>query len=65
MSAELIELSKQDAQQAMDAVYGTGYEISDQDVEMMVEFMAIRTKSIKDKRSACMRKASAERGIEW
>lgn len=56
----------QDANQAMKNVYGDkNYELSDEDIEMMVEFAAIRQQSEMQKRKEFMQAATEQNGTEW
>jgi len=59
------DMHKELAQQACDAVYGKGHEISDHDVEMMVEFMILVHDRKNKIRNAEMIEATEKRGVEW
>jgi hypothetical protein len=60
-----IEMHKELAQEALNRTYGKGYLISDQDVEMMVEFMLLVIERKAKIRNEEMIEASEKRGIEW
>jgi hypothetical protein len=61
----IIELQRESAQEAMDAIYGKGYTPSDHDIEMMVEFSCILKAKENAIRNECMKEATEKRGVEW
>ena len=62
----ITDIDRKDAQEAMRAVYGKiSYAVSDHDVEMMLEFVAIRKERENKARNLEMQKATEQRGVEW
>ena len=63
---EITDIDRKDAQDAMDAIYGGNqYTISDDDIEMMLEFLAIRKERANRARNLEMKEATTKRGVEW
>lgn len=62
----ITDIDRQDAQQACDAIYGSNqYTISDDDIEMMLEFVAIKQSRYVERRKLEMKEATELRGVEW
>lgn len=62
----ITDIDRNDAQEAMKAVYGKkGYVVSDHDIEMMLEFVAIRKARENKARNLGMQEATTQRGVEW